>query len=384
MVEFCLLLTTSRSVLELFLNKQIAYQIQVFAMFMLAYVYFRVANIGARLIFAYLALFFLASISFINTLLDPVLSIYSIVVVFGVNFINLFYIIAAISINISRPRIEVDVGLLSRINKILILNIFVFASLQYFGYLEFPGSYGFNDNLRLSGSFGSMQHLSIVIAILGLIQLYLVVHEKRIIDAIFFLMAFVVIVVAFTRIGYFIFFLTIVFALFNEFARNRFAIPLKYLTGFVVTFLTSVFVGFYFFPDIIFDFLMRVSSVGLDDYSNAERFWHWSNGLSSFMSGSILISDITGFASQIPLILFGERSSHFESGHLQYLVNFGLLFWLIIILLFIAWLKSFNFSGLFSWFPLVIFLALFIYMFNEVVPVFVLFPLISFFNKVSK
>ncbi|WP_312168679.1 O-antigen ligase family protein [Stutzerimonas kunmingensis] len=243
--------------------------------------------------------------------------------------------------------------------------------------IEFSGSYGFLENTRLSGAFGSMQHLSIVIAILSLITLSIFIKSKKLIDATVFILLMSVLVISYTRIGYLIFGLSLAFYLVKTSLTARHGALYKSVFPVVFGSLILTAIAGLFFDDVAYSFLERVNGISFKETSNKERMMHWEMGLAQFISGPILIGSQTGIASQIPKIIFGEPSFHYESGNLQYLVNFGVIFWLIILTIFLKWSILIPKESPLKHLPLVLTLALFIYMFNEIAPVYITFVLAS-------
>lgn len=392
---FTLLVASSRGVFQIAVGKTFGYIIQLISLILLAVfwlLYFRKLIFRQVTIFNYywIALC-LASLSFIFTLLIGTNSFYQALLVFAVNLLNLFFLAIACVIGSNRNHILVKslIGeeFVYKLVSIVTVYVCFLALLQYFGIVQFPGFWYVENQLRLSGSLGSKQHLSLLVAVLTSLSLTTLIDKSKFFDLLISSISIFILIISFTRIGYFVFVVNVVvFLLFKIFdtRRNSF----KSLRFWMFLFLISL--TFFAFrvalPEVSDALFIRLFSIlDLNDYANEGRFIAMSNALSFLVDTPILISDQLGSASQIPSqVLSMFDFNHYETGINQYLINFGVLFVAVVTIMFLRWWIYFlldkpgrKFS---SFLPVSLYLSLFIYMYNEIVPIFVFFPLISMLN----
>lgn len=372
-----LFICSSRGLIEFAVSKPIAYTIQLASLAYFLILAIRTIKIPTVYANTYFALIILALTSTLTTLFSPPVSILSMASVACVNFLNISFLFVACMLVERSNRTIINPNQVIIGTRILSLWIVSFSYFQYIGMIEFPGSYGFLENTRLSGAFGSMQHLSIVISILSLIALSFFIKSKKAIDAAIFILLISVLIISYTRIGYLIFGLSLACYLIKTSLTARRGALYKSVVPVVFGSVILIAIAGLFFDGIVSSFLERVNGINFEEASNKERMIHWEMGLAQFISGPILIGSHTGIASQIPKIIFGEPSFHYESGNLQYLVNFGALFWLITLSIFLKWSTLIPKESPLKHLPVVLTLALFIYMFNEIAPVYITFVLAS-------
>lgn len=382
-----LLCIFSRGVGELFFGKGIAYVGQAIALSFLFLIFLPFLPWSSRFDAGLFFLIFVSGlVSFLITMFSDGYDLLPSFVVLFVNLLNLYFVYVSICLCRCYKKVgcsSVDRDRFTSVLRIVAVWVFSSSLLAFLGVVEFPGDATYGDYLRLSGSFGSKQHFAIVVSLLAISLYVCFSFSRNSLDLLLSLLLIVVVLFSFTRIGYF--FLGFFFFVYFLFAS------LKNTTIRVHTF-------FYFLGGLIFVFWVgvefnaqisvifeRISDFRISEGSNAVRIAAWGHGFDVFSSTPILFSDRLGFASQIPQNLFSIYSSHFESGHIQYLVNFGLIFWLLVIVLFCRLYWSIPNGFQFKFVAILVFLGLMFYMFNEIVPVFAALPffLFSTFKEVS-
>jgi len=372
-----LVVATARELLDLVAPSVFSYAAQ-FAALLCAAIALR-GLFGAlgrveRMIFAVAV--FAASVSAALTVALRNVPVIAVLAVSTVNVINVYFLALASHVHRSQDRLPGSVAVMVwKLARIISIWVATFALLQYFDVVQFAGSYRFAGRQRLTGALGSMQHLSIVLAILSVLFIARAEKTRRPIDIATCVLLMGTLLVSLTRIGYLIVGVTLAIYLLRMVAlvQLRRIIPVALIAAPI--FASVVVVVAY--SGVLDDVLLRLAGMSLAESSNQERIWHWSAGYRKFTDGLLIVGSWTGFASQIPRIAFGMDSAHYESGQLQYLINFGVIFWLAIGLLFWRWYKALPSSSLGRGLVPALWLALFIYMFNEIVPVFVLFPLVT-------
>lgn len=389
-----ILVCTSRGVFELLANKKLGYFAQFGALVLIAIVLFnkhfnfrtRLNKISLpQLLFWNVLVLTVASL--VLTMTFGSNSFEQAVVVWVPNILNIFF--AAVAFQIATEKFEVDCDhRLDRYFSRMIIGISIYVSflsiLQYLGLVDFPGDALFGESIRLSGPLGSKQHLSLVMSILSLILLSIIHRSSSVLAVSAFLVSMLVLVLCFTRIGYVIFFLSV--AIWASTNSGRLFLSLGKRKG--IIFVLSALALFAIFGNLFYDelqtFIARLNTLESLDGSNVARIDSWRRGVDLFVDDtSLLISNCMGSASQIPKQILGIEASHYESGQIQYLINFGLLPSLLINGIFVGWFLKTKRVGVTKALPLVLMGALMIYMFNEIVPVFVLFPLVAIEQRFS-
>jgi len=386
---FVCFVSQSRGVFELSIGKIGGYAFQLLSLLVVALAFFSKFALQkpkhiAFIYYYILVILFLFTI--ITTLFLGQNSLEQAVSVGFVNILNIFFLSTAYYIYSCRRDITVSsiIKNESVINTlILALSMYVSALslFQFFGFIEFPGSWFIGEVVRLSGPVGSKQHLSILMGVLSLLSLSLYTRHQSKANLFVVVTNCLVLILAFTRIGYFLFGSTLLAYFIRNLQSFR---KLFFNKTFIFIGLMAAFYLIFFsgFGDKFSLFLSRIFAIGdLEEGANLNRFESWSRGLELYLESPILISNMLGSASQIPKQVLDLQVSHFESGQVQYLINFGLIFTVIVNLVFVRWgclsLMSRPVS-IVSPLPITLALSLFIYMFNEIVPIFILLPLVAF------
>jgi hypothetical protein len=390
-----LLICFSRGVFELLASKLTGYVMQFGALCIMAVALFNpvIRQLGndrsfaglSRTIFMVISGLLALSLGF--TIIDGSNTPLQALIVLIPNFINLYFLLSAVCIATSRNELILTGEFDRAFTKIVVLisvYVSVLSILQYIGLIDFPGDAIFGELSRLSGPLGSKQHLSLVVSILSIVLLSIILRKPTIATLGAFFLSIFILVVCYTRIGYLVFFITsaIWVALYSKkFASNAFS--LKGMS--IITIILLAFIGVFFnFEKEIEGFILRLNTFDIEDGSNVARTMQWGEGLAFYVNDTIwLISNKMGSASQIPRQLLNLESSHYESGQIQYLVNFGLISLLLINSLFMIWFLKTKKSGINMGLPLAMMVALVIYMFNEIVPVFLMFPLIAIEQRLT-
>ena len=381
----CLVIANSRGWLEFFLNKKTAYFIQAMALtlaIIAIILNFRNCRNFVRVFSTIIATITgVASLSLLTTISFNDIAPLQTIVVFGVNCLNLTFLVAAIALayelGANKPT---NYKTIEKTFNAIAIFVILTGYLQMFGLIDLPGEAKFGAYKRLSGPHGSKQHYSIALSIFTYLSFSLARKLQTNFNWIIFSILCITLLISFTRIGYVIFFIScavpaIIYGLTNTSTGST-----KAIYSFLVLTLFALTLGLAFQEETS-TFIERLSTFTISD--NTKRIDSWEKGISAFENLRYhLVSDKLGSASQIPSALFNDRTPHYESAHLQYLVNFGIAFWLCVIALFLSW--SIIQNSLWQlFFPIAILLSLTFYMSNEIVPCFIIFPLLSLINAIE-
>jgi O-antigen ligase len=370
----CIVTAESRGIGELLIGKTSSYIIQLAALLVALIVLWPYLFYWCRdhyvsmsiLIFTALASVFFSDMS---------LQAYG--AVLAVNIINLLFLVIALGIlSCKQPlRPNVDSFLVIRIFYCVLAWVVFFGYLDFFDVVDFPGDSKYGNYSRAAGSLGSKQHLSLVLGLLVVMAMSIRASIFILFHRALLLASIILLAICFTRIGYFVVIMSILsFVVWRlKKARTIKSVAIATVGSLILS------VGFLvFFPELFSVSIDRLFQIDPSEMSNMNRFYAWGLGWSYFTDGIIVLGSNSGFGSQIPSILFNEYSLHFESGQLQYLVNYGLIFFFGICYYFYLFFRYLPLGSLIAFAPPALWLSLFIYMSNEIVPVFVLFPLLAF------
>jgi O-Antigen ligase. len=305
--------------------------------------------------------------------------------VFAVNALNLTFVIHALRICSLHDSVKVAPGFEKCFHGIVVVSALYACTLtfaQFLGYVEFPGDASFQGASRLSGPYGSKQHLSLSLALHALLLLSIWLRSKGVIAFFALLVTLFLLLMSYTRIGYVVFLLPLAhyFIVEGRKAQRLTSLitdPRAILFGLVLA-VSATFVITRHSEGVEL-LIARFQTIDVGEESNSVRIAQWMAGVEFYAShpSSFLISTMTGSASQIPRQLLGIDTPHYESGQIQYLINFGALAFLLINYMFLTWYVKSPRQSVLKFVPITAAAALFIYMFNEIVPVFVLFPIIA-------
>lgn len=384
-----LLVEISRGIGEIIFDKRISYFFQAIFLiiFFIANLKFLIKLKPIDKIYLYLVLFFSGSSLCISIIYDA-LPASVIFLVFFINVINIMFLIVSISILYNINLISYYFAEFSSIYILRIISIFIiilsFASV--FGFIDFPGTASYGDFLRISGSLGSKQHLSIILSLLFLMNLEISFKLMKVLDIIITFVLLTLLLITFTRIGYLIVAISVFLFYVNSFLFNKKIAHLKFILVFFLILFILFFLFYHYNSIYINTIIDRILDININEYSNKLRLQSFEAGIKLYFSGLIFISNQTGMASQLPGVLYGLNINHYENGQLQYLINFGLFFTILVMIFYARWayflrkINSFN-----SFTPVAMWFALFSYMFNEIIPIYVFYPFISIvatkFNK---
>jgi hypothetical protein len=378
-----LIILTSRGLFEVYISKNAGYVTQVLTLSVLLTMFvYKIPKKSMDLgCFALLSLF--AAIGIALSIVNGLTSFRAALAVSTVNLLNVAFLVIAIQVLAVRKRLTFDADYLIFIHIVIVLWVVFWALMQYAGLMAFPGAFGFHDNVRLTGSLGSMQHLSIVLALLSLMSLHIVAVHRSMLDVLVLALCLFTLAVSYTRIGYLIFMLTSIVYFLILFIRVDIRALLGWAIWGVVLGVGAFLVAVLFLSEPASYFMDRLMQIRVEEASNQDRIGHWWAGVDQFFNGLLLVSNVTGMASQIPRTLFDEFSFHYESGHLQYLINFGILFWIIVVFMYFRWMALMPISTIIKPLPMAMLVALLVYMFNEVVPVYVFYPILSLLSLIE-
>lgn len=384
------LVCSSRGVFELLVSKVVGYASQLGVLILLALIFFKIYFFRARInrslpIFLFWCITTLLAFSLGLTILDGSNSPLQAIVVLGPNLLNIFFAAAAFHIATDRGLPEYSSSTVKRFTSVVVgvsLYVSTLSILQYAGVLDFPGDVTIGEALRLSGPLGSKQHLSLVVAIFGLILLSIVSRSPSPLTITAFLINLFVLFFCFTRIGYFVFFSTLlIWGCLNGKRIIAALMSRKGAAALVFGVIILAVANSYFRKEV--EAFANRADVDVADRSNTVRMDAWRQGLDFYSNETTLIvSNRVGSASQIPAQILNLPVYYYESGQIQYLINFGLLPFILINMIFVGWFFMSPKLGVAKGAPLALSAALFIYMFNEIVPVFVLFPLIAMEQRI--
>jgi hypothetical protein len=264
------------------------------------------------------------------------------------------------------------------LNKVLfVLGGYVAATayLQFFGFVEFAGTAEFGELIRVSGAPGSKQHLSLILSVFAVYFLHNLFLKMSILTLTMFVFVLFSLFITYTRVGYVFFFIVIFFWFVLQGYYGKFTISVRFIVAGLVLLGLLLIVMSYLMPDAFEAFISRISMLDMSEYSNRLRFDAWIRGWEFYIDGCIVFSCDAGMASQIPGKLFSINVPHYENGHIQILINMGMVGWGLLMLLLLYPLYRVKRPREFSVMAATI-ICLFIYMFNEIVPVFVLISLV--------
>lgn len=384
------LLCSSRGVFELLASKTIGYALQLATLIFLALIlyklfFFRKLAIKSPAISLFWCIVATLMLSLGVTILDGENSAAQAIVVMGPNLLNIFFLAAAFCIATDMKSPEYSASTVRMFTWVIVsvsLYVSILSILQYAGVLEFPGDIEIGGGLRLSGPLGSKQHLSLVVAVLGLILLSIVSRSPSFLNITAFLINLFVLLFCFTRIGYFVFFAAVLIWACMNGKRLLFALLSRKGAAALISGIVVLVIASSYFDKEIETFADR-ADVDVGDRSNTDRLGAWRLGLDFYSNETtLIISNRMGSASQIPAQILNIPVYNVESGQIQYLINFGLLPFILINLTFAGWFFLSPRAGVAKGIPVAMSAALFIYMFNEIVPVFVLFPLVAMEQRI--
>lgn len=375
-----LLVVSSRSLLELMLPRQVAYTIQFVFLVVFALYFTRILYIRKIYYILFYTAFLLIICSLLYTTVYSSISFKSSFSVVVVNLLNIYYLTLALIFLENIDRFKIDLNKSVNILRFLSLSIIITSIMQVYGLIDFTGSFAFQDNKRLTGAFGSMQHYSIFLSVISFLVLAVLYKRFSFLDLIIFIFLLYFLAISLTRIGYIIFIVSLLGYFILTFLSEDYNKIAKFIP-YLIFFAFGMLLFYYIYPDFFESFLGRILSINLEDYSNQLRVQHWISGFNFYFEGPILIGVNTGFASQIPSLIFSENSFHFESAVIQYLINFGFIFFVLFLFIFYKWFSILKYGCFTKGLPLGMFVALFIYMYNEVAPIFILFLLISLISS---
>lgn len=192
-----------------------------------------------------------------------------------------------------------------------------------------PGQWTIFGEVRPAGTTGSKQHFGIAIAILAIVMVHLYSVSARKIFLAAAAIAAMASAFSFTRSSYLILvaspLFAMCFALLPQPQRIRFH-PMRAIVLVLGIALVVVLVSLIFGDTVVKIVGSRfVSIFDLDSTGNVNRLGAWLRGIDIILDGPILIGAETGAVTQAAQRLFGEGSTHVESGLIQIVANFGLL-----------------------------------------------------------
>lgn len=384
----------SRGIFQIFNAKIYGYILQLSALLLMVVLwacFFGRYFFNKRSPFVYfICLLFLSSLAAIFTLFSGHNSIETIFTVFTVNMINLFFLVVTLVVLKYQDIPSVKSIKPKKVNQIILflsMYVSILSIMQYLGFIDFPGYWfiGQGDNsgevVRLSGPVGSKQHLSLLMSLLSSLVITIYFNSRILIHGFIALLSIVTLVLTFTRIGYLV--IAINLFLYALYYYKDISKLIKSKLIYVIS--ISSFLFLIFFPRILFFFALAfsrlISITNTSEVANTHRIFAINRGLELFARTPIFISDSLGSASQIPKQILNLSVFHYETAQIQYLINFGLIFTLFVGFIFLRWaflaVSLYRNPKFCAFIPLGLYAATFAYMYNEIVPIFVLMPMVS-------
>jgi hypothetical protein len=377
----------SRGFFELFLEKKVAFFIQVFIISFFIFInllYFKV-KFSAKY-FSIQLLFFSAFIfsAFISSIITIYLEnggapfFYSGIMSFlGFTFI----LLSSFKIN---KTWEIDIG---KTIIFLVLILFGVAIYEQLSNTLMPGAWWIGKTVRPASLTGSKQHYAIILAILSLYLFQYWLTLKKNIYLIVFLIGVTGVFLSLTRSGAMIIILAFLpYLCFKFYQKNLIKIKIKVLFYLLFVLIFTIILGIYYF-DLQFFFDRILSALNTKSAGNGDRVKAWLIGIDLLLtSNNILFGQYTGVITNATRTVTNTKSFVVESGTLQMLLNFGVVgftsFYFILINIFSRIKKNhtFLYFVLFSCLCSTI-----VYQSIEVIPFIILLSLLSIIsNNIKK
>lgn len=349
---FALLSICSRGLAECFLPKSLAYLFSLAGFLgggVLFYCNCRPVLLFKPGVLLISTAFIISAIcSLLFTLMGGADPAYAYYLVYPVAISSCFLIFYSIRLaNVDLKRIEKSVS-------VLVLLLFVVATVQEFKFIDLPGAtpaYGLPVDLaRPSSLTGSYLHYPLIMVMLGV---FIQALNQRL--TFFSLLAFASVFLAFSRSGMMLVIVHFAFLLIHRFLSDSFRFTLKsVLVSFMVFFAFS---GLLLISGFLELFWERFSSsFDEEGVGNDERINAWRHGLEVFSDSELWFGSNFGRATNLTSNLIGVESYVVESGVVQNLINFGIVGTLVFFFFFghmyfffqRACIQVFSFSILFS------------------------------------
>lgn len=360
---FALLSICSRGLAECFLPKSLAYLFSLAGFFLGGVLFYcscrPVLLFKPKVLLISTAFIISAICSLLFTLAGGADPAYAYYLVYPVAISSSFLVFYSLRLaNVDLKRVEKSVS-------VLVLLLFVVATVQEFKFIDLPGAtpaYGLPVDLaRPSSLTGSYLHYPLVMVMFGI---FIQALNQRL--TLFSLLAFASVFLAFSRSGMILVILHFTFLLAYKFLSESFRFSLK---GVLVSFMGFfVFSGLLLISGFLELFWERLSS-SFDEkgVGNDERINAWRHGVEVFSDSELWFGSNFGGATNLTSNLIGVESYVVESGVIQNLINFGIVGTLVFFLFF-AYMYFYSRERIFRFFLLAFFFQSFVYQSTEVLP----------------
>ena len=316
----------SRGFFELFLEKKVAFLVQVFVISF--FIFINLLSFKVKLSAKYFSIQLLFFSTFIfSAFISSIITIY--LENGGAPFFysGIMSFLGFTSILLSSFKInktwEIDIG---KTIIFLVLILFCVAIYEQLSNTLMPGAWWIGKTVRPASLTGSKQHYAIILAILSLYLFQYWLTLKKNIYLIVFLIGVIGVFLSLTRSGAMIIILAFFpYLCFKFYLKILIKIKIKALFYFLfVSTFTLIFAIYYF--DLHF-FLDRIlSAINTKSAGNGDRVKAWLLGIDLLLtSNNILFGQYTGVITNATRTVTNTKSFVVESGTLQMLLNFGVV-----------------------------------------------------------